>query len=501
MVVEQYDKVTNSCSPLNPELLFKAAELLCVDKQPNTNNYRSLLKQFGDNFSYIDDEGTYKKLILTRSITRNPTLPAASLSTVTGLSLDEIRLGQKQLQNSRLFQSVLTSHYYPGYLFVQYAQSFLKDLTNNPNYLDKVTKHIPFAPKRLEIHATNATCNYRCEMCLWHVQNQGDYQPDKRQLTLLRTDDWKKVLTQAQELGTDTVIFSGGGEPLLRPNVADVMNHAKSLSLFTMIYTNGSSLATLPFNNALYQAILGSDWLRVSLHSTTEDRYSQLVNISPDSKPLSRVIKGIERLRTEIGVRRLPLKLGLGFVIQSRNYDQIEDIAQLSYELGLDFLNLRVDCIDITKKLTPGEELHLYEQLRQVRGSLKEGKYGQMSIDFADSLIGPMNNWTTQPQIEATSVCRVHYYRSAIDPYGRVAVCDLTAEPFYSRNELTLGYITSSTDYRAVLTEASEKQFGTDLCTSCMPGQQAINALWYKVLEDCKIGILPQDQPLLFKHQ
>ncbi|MDP3948199.1 MAG: radical SAM protein [bacterium] len=502
MVVEQYDQVTNSRSPLSSELLFKTAEFLCVDKQPDTSNYKSLLQQFGDN-SFIDDtyDNVYKKLILTRAITRNPTLPTKALPAETGLSLDEIKRGQKQLQNNRLFQSVLTSHYYPGYLFVQYAQSFLKNLADNPNYLENVAGHRLVAPKKLEIHATNASCNYRCEMCLWHVQNQGDYQPNIKQLTLLSADDWKNVLTQAKESGTDTIIFSGGGEPLLRPTVADVINHAKKLGLSTMIYTNGSSLTTLPFNNSLYQAILDSDWLRVSLHSTTEDRYSRLVNLPLESKPFSRVIKGIERLRTDIDIQRLPLKLGLGFVIQSLNYDQVEDITQLSSDLGLDFLNLRVDCIDITEKLTPEEEMQLYDQLRKVRRNLERGKYSQMSIDFADSLISPMNNWTIQPKIDFASDCRVHYYRSAIDPYGRVAVCDLTAEPFYSRDELTLGYITSSTDYRTVLTEIADKQFDAGLCTSCMPGQRAINALWHKVLEDRKIGIPPQDQPLLFKCQ
>lgn len=267
-----------------------------------------------------------------------------------------------------------------------------------------------------------------------------------------------------------------------------------------MIYTNGNRLSALPLASPLYQAILQSDWLRVSLHATSENRYSQLVNIPVKSGSFSRVIKGINRLRTDRDSQRLPLKLGLGFVIQSLNYDQIEDVAQLSSNLGLDFLNLRVDCIDITEKLNPEKKQQMYEQLRAIRKRFEDGKYGKMVVDFADSLIAPINNWVTQPKIDFTKECRVHYYRAAIDLYGRVAVCDLTAEPFYSSDEFTLGYINPGKEYKSVIAEASGKQFDASLCTSCMPGQQAINALWYKVLEDRKFGIFPQDQPLLFKN-
>lgn len=433
-------------------------------------------------------------------MTRNPTAPIEVLSARTGLSIDGIKQNQEWMQTSNLVKNVLFSHYYPAYLFVRYAQSFLEDLVENPSYLDYVVQKKPIAPKRLEIHTTNASCNYRCEMCLWHVQNQAEYRTDTRHSTLLGLDDWKNTLTQAKELGTNVVIISGGGEPLLRPDVADVITHTRNIGLYTMIYTNGSRLSRLPFVSPLYQAILHSDWLRVSLHATTEDTYSQIVNLPVELRPLSKIIKGIKRIRTDKDAQELPVRVGLGFVVQNLNYDQIEDIAQLSSDLGLDFLNLRVDCIDITEKLTFEKKEQIYEQLRSVRGNFEQGKYGSMVVDFADSLIGSMNNWTAQPQIDSTAECRVHYYRSAIDPYGRIAVCDLTAEPFYSRDEFTLGYVSVNKDYTSIITEAAGKQFDASLCTSCMPGQQAINALWQKVLEDLKFGILPQDQPLLFRN-
>ena len=107
-------------------------------------------------------------------------------------------------------------------------------------------------------------------------------------------------------------------------------------------------------------------------------------------------------------------------------------MVDLAQNIGLDFVNLRVDCIDITKRLDEIQMENISEQLRCVRDGLEKGKYRSMSIDFADSLVAMMNGWDSQPNIDFISDCRVHYYRPAIDPFGRFATCDLTAEPVFS---------------------------------------------------------------------
>jgi MoaA/NifB/PqqE/SkfB family radical SAM enzyme len=375
----------------------------------------------------------------------------------------------------------------------------LKDLSINSANLNAALNGDPIFPKRLEIHATNAKCNYRCNMCLWDVQNQGDYHAKEKKLKVLNTPLWKNTLTEAKETGTETIIFSGGGEPLLRSDFSQILDHAQLLDLYTMVYTNGSTLANYSAHqHPTYTSLLASDWLRVSLHATSEDVYSKLVNLPAKSKPFERVIRGLEQVIKDRDHLGSPLQIGVGFVIQHSNYHQIEEIAQLSRNLGLDFLNLRIDCIDITQKLKPAQEKQLYSALQNVRDGLENGVYNQLTIDFADSLVRHMNGWSNQPNIDQTLSCFVHHYRPAIDPYGRFAVCDLASEPYFSRDDLTLGYIGSKQSYNQVLTQGAKKEFHTNQCKSCMPGQQAINAMWQKVLLDSAGHIDPAQQPLLF---
>jgi len=112
----------------------------------------------------------------------------------------------------------------------------------------------------------------------------------------------------------------------------------------------------------------------------------------------------------------------------------LEEI-KLAKKLGMDLLNIREDCIDITQHLSAGEKKLLYQQLRNIRTGIETGTYGDMDVDFADSMIAPMNGWSRTPHVETSNDCKVHLYRSAIDPFGRVAVCDLVSEPFFATND------------------------------------------------------------------
>lgn len=475
--------------------LFRTATFLCHTDGTDFQSFSHLLAEFGDTLPQ-DNLLLYAKTVST--IVQHPTTPSEGIMMLNNLDQKEMEQIQRWMQNSRLLRTVMTSHYYPGYLMIRYAQAFLKDLVDNPQYLLNVINKRPVAPKRLEVHATNATCNYRCVMCLWHVKGQGEYSysSEKR---LLSVENWNDVLSQAKEMGTEVIIFSGGGEPLLRSDAGEVINHANNIGLSTMIYVNGSQLETLPFDSQLYQAILDSDWLRVSLHATTEERYAKLVQLPVETRLLAKVIRGIRRLKNDRDWFGKKLQIGLGSVAQHDNYDQILQVAELGKELGMNMLNIREDCIDITEHLSIDEKELLYQQLRTIRERIEAGYYGAMDIDFADSMITSMNGWSRSPHVETSNDCKVHLYRSAIDPFGRAAVCDLVSEPFFATDELTLGFVSPDTDYKTVLEQAAMKQFDARLCSKCMPGQKAINALWFKVLEDYKRGIKPKDQPLLFQ--
>ena len=89
-----------------------------------------------------------------------------------------------------------------------------------------------YYPATVTFELTNA-CNLRCKHCFSFA---GERLEDE-----LSIDEIKKVLGDLQNLGTMESDV-GGGEPLLRPDLLQVLNAAQSLDFEMVILTNGTLL-------------------------------------------------------------------------------------------------------------------------------------------------------------------------------------------------------------------------------------------------------------------
>ncbi len=77
-------------------------------------------------------------------------------------------------------------------------------------------------------HLITSRCNARCRTCLWRGDNDDD----------LDTDAIAWLYTQAARLGIGQLVV-WGGEPLLRPDLEDVLLIARRRGLFVTLITNG----------------------------------------------------------------------------------------------------------------------------------------------------------------------------------------------------------------------------------------------------------------------
>src|SRR5437667_5963947 len=95
--------------------------------------------------------------------------------------------------------------------------------------LDVVTRPAP-RPTTLLAELTHR-CPLHCPYCsnpLEMVRAEGE----------LATDDWKRVFTQARDLGVLQLGLSGG-EPLVRKDLEELAAHARGLGLYTTLVTSG----------------------------------------------------------------------------------------------------------------------------------------------------------------------------------------------------------------------------------------------------------------------
>ena len=142
----------------------------------------------------------------------------------------------------------------------------------------------------------------------------------------LTTDEWKRIFTEARELGVLQLGLSGG-EPLLRKDIQTLAAHAHGLGLYTTLVTSGVGF-TRARAVALREA--GLEHVQISFQDTdpvTADR-----------------IAGVRAVHHKEAAAALVRELGFAFsvnvVLHRANLDRIGDVIELAAQLGADRLEL-----------------------------------------------------------------------------------------------------------------------------------------------------------------
>ncbi len=152
------------------------------------------------------------------------------------------------------------------------------------------------------------TCNLKCIHCYSNSRNVK-YEGE------LSTEEARMMIDDLAAFGSPVLLFSGG-EPLMRPDLPELAQHAVSRGMRAVISTNGSLLT--PQNAAVFKKI-GLSYIGVSLDGMeeTHDRF--------------RGTKGAFKA-TMAGIRTCRdagIKVGVRFTINRHNADDVPAIFDL----------------------------------------------------------------------------------------------------------------------------------------------------------------------------
>jgi pyrroloquinoline quinone biosynthesis protein E len=177
---------------------------------------------------------------------------------------------------------------------------------------------MPSHPTTLLAEITHR-CPLHCPYCSNPLQMVAAQQE-------LSTDEWKRVFTQARELGVLQLGLSGG-EPLVRPDVEALAAHARSLGLYTTLVTSGVGL-TPKRAETLREA--GLEHIQISIQDADEGTADR--------------IAGISAVRQKRAAAALVKELGFAFsvnvVLHRANLDRVGEIIDLAAGMGADRLEL-----------------------------------------------------------------------------------------------------------------------------------------------------------------
>ncbi len=197
-------------------------------------------------------------------------------------------------------------------------------------------------PEHVVIDLTNR-CSNRCIACWTRSPLLGETAPDAAWHSQeLDHDTLNRLIDDLGSMGTVNIQFSGGGDPLLYPGIADVVARVKSHGIYCAITTGmpGSSAELL---DGVVAA--GLDELAVSLWASDRETY---VKTHPGQKPetfdrITRALNRVGRRSSPFGriLRRARKKgshplVNLLNVICSLNCGQVESMYDYALQNGAD---------------------------------------------------------------------------------------------------------------------------------------------------------------------
>ena len=172
-------------------------------------------------------------------------------------------------------------------------------------------------PITLHIYPTNK-CNLKCDWCIMKDERSNGGE--------LSEEVFINLIESANKMDVKSIQIVGGGEPTLYPH----LHHIRKFNGFKLLATNGILLNK--------QHILDFDRIRISVDSGDSKNYNELKGVDRFDTVMGNINK-VVRFRNEINSRHK--KIGLGFVLNHLNYENVYNFCKKASELDVDFVHIR----------------------------------------------------------------------------------------------------------------------------------------------------------------
>lgn len=184
------------------------------------------------------------------------------------------------------------------------------------------------APIHVRIKPTNA-CNHHCHFCAYKVDHLqlGENMNTKDQIA---PEKMREITRDLISMDVKAVTFSGGGEPLLYPDLISTIENFGEAGVKVAAITNGSFL-----KGEMAEAFLKyGSWIRVSmdyfdelsLQRSRKTRVGEFLNIIDNIKMFCE--------------KESSCTLGVSFIITKENAHKVFEICSLLKSVGVDHVKL-----------------------------------------------------------------------------------------------------------------------------------------------------------------
>ena len=201
-------------------------------------------------------------------------------------------------------------------------------------------------------------CNHHCFWCVYHEPDLSQMHGDMAVKDMISLDKMKEILDDFEEMGVQAVTYSGGGEPLMHPQIEEILETTIQKGIALSTITNGYFL-----NGKIAELLTQAKWVRVSIDYCDEAGFEK-----------SRRIKGkffqpiLDNIKEFGEIKEPDCDLAVNFIITKENYKDIRKAAELLISLGVE--NIRFSPMWIDDFVEYHQEIK--DEIIEELGSIKE---------------------------------------------------------------------------------------------------------------------------------
>ncbi|TIH17287.1 radical SAM protein [Marinifilum sp. JC120] len=181
-------------------------------------------------------------------------------------------------------------------------------------------------PVYMELSPAGA-CNHRCKFC---GLDFAGYKPD-----FLNTEILTARLSEMGKLGVKSIMYAGEGEPLLHKDMDQIIRATKEAGIDVALTSNAvlldekNSAKIMPYTS----------WIKVSLNGGTPGTYSRIHGTQEND--FQRVLKNLETAANIREKQQAKCTLGVQLVLLPENEGEVETLAGLTRDAGMDYLVIK----------------------------------------------------------------------------------------------------------------------------------------------------------------
>lgn len=276
----------------------------------------------------------------------------------------------------------------------QYLRTYISWYKNE--LTDKDINHI--GPISINLDPTSA-CNFNCPYCV-------DYKIIKTNKILSFTEI-RKYLEFLKAKKLKSVILIGGGEPLLHPDICQIIQLIKELDLELGIVTNGSLLKKIiPVIHLLKKP----DWIRLSIDTSDNARYKILHGTVINLEDVLLQAKLLKQINNNF-------VLGYSYIINQNSLESINEMipaSNLAKKYHFDYISYK----PLMNKINNQEKV-IIKNKKQLKIIIKQLNHIKgLKILISNTL----DDHLMIKKQKNTNICHAQFFRWVLSPEG-IFVC------------------------------------------------------------------------------